>query len=510
MSRPSAGATRDDSDLGASEPRRPAALAQLVRMGHLGELHLDRAELIPLGAHQPGHGTVELARGDADASLPGSRGQPARLEAADEWMSRPHARLTVEPGGAGGGGERWLQDAGSKNGVILLEPAAALPGGGLRPARVQRVERHRLRHGDLFVTGRTVWRYLAERLVEPEELVALSLRPFGPSRSVAPAYLQAVRVMGRAAPSPLSVLLTGPSGAGKEVAARELHARSGRQGKLVAVNCAALPEGMVEGQLFGHKKGAFTGATDSSPGLILSAHGGTLLLDEIGDMPLLAQAKLLRVLEDREVLAVGETTPRRVDVRVVAATHADLGARVQEGRFRGDLLARLAQVTVRLPSLDERREDLGTLLPVLLGRAGVRLSALAARALLLHAWPYQIRELASGLAAAALMAGGSGGAGGAGEPAVLLPEHLPEAIRQVLAPPSPASPAPAPAPAPANAPVPGNASAEPGVRPSKGQLEQLLRRHAGNVTAAASELGKGKMQIYRWLRHYGLHPDQYR
>jgi DNA-binding NtrC family response regulator len=498
------GATRDDSDLGEVAPGRRAAEGALVRIGHLGELHRDRALLVLLPSAAPRQ-TIELLRGDTDSVASGAAGWPERLEVADEWMSRPHARLIPA-----GGGELWLEDAGSRNGVMLLVPSDT-GGSPARAARAGRITRHRLRHGDLFVTGRTAWRYCGERIEDPAELVALSARPFGPSRSVAPAYLRAVRLLARAATSTLSVLVTGPSGAGKEVAARELHARSGRSGKLVAVNCAALPEGMVEGQLFGHRKGAFTGATEGSPGLILSAHGGTLLLDEIGDMPLAAQAKLLRVLEEREVLALGDVTPRKVDVRVIAATHADLRVRVQEGRFRGDLLARLAQVTVRLPALHERREDLGTLLPVLLGPLGAHPTVEAARALLLHGWPYQIRELASSLASAALLAGAS-----AAGPAAIRLEHLPEMIREaghpeaIPAAPDEARPEGSGDAGGAARTARSDAAAAAARRPSRAELEELLRRHHGNVTAAAQEVGKGKMQIYRWLRHHGLDPDRFR
>ncbi|QDE69252.1 sigma-54-dependent transcriptional regulator [Myxococcus xanthus] len=206
----------------------------------------------------------------------------------------------------------------------------------------------------------------------------------------------------RVAYAQAAVLLRGPSGTGKELVARALHFQGPRaSGPFVAVNCTALPHDLLESELFGHLKGAFTGATHARRGLFVEADGGTLFLDEIGDMPLELQARLLRVLEDGEVRAVGADGSRTVDVRIVAATHQDLDARVREGRFRADLFYRLNVVTLLLPPLAERREDIPLLVEHFTARARARnprsrmqsLSPEAVAALATLPWPGNVREL---------------------------------------------------------------------------------------------------------------------
>ncbi len=228
---------------------------------------------------------------------------------------------------------------------------------------------------------------------------------FSPAGFVArsAAMREALDVVERIAGTDVPVLLTGETGTGKGLVARTLHALSPRAGgPFVTVNCAALPEALLESELFGHVKGAFTGATQDRPGLFAEADRGTLLLDEIGEMPLALQSKLLHVLESGTVRAVGASRERRVDVRIVAATHRDLRRRVRDGTFREDLLYRLDVVPVHLPPLRERQEDIPLLVDQFLASARARYPATAVErfspealgSLIEHGWPGNVRELA--------------------------------------------------------------------------------------------------------------------
>jgi DNA-binding NtrC family response regulator len=264
------------------------------------------------------------------------------------------------------------------------------------------------------------------------------------------------------------------------VLARAIHGLSGRLGTLVAVNCGGIPANLVEGELFGHKKGAFSGADQDRPGLIRSSDGGTLFLDEIGDLPLAAQAALLRVLQESEVLPVGGHRPHSLDLRVLAATHRDLGRLVQEGKFRHDLLARLDGVTLELPPLRDRREDLPVLMSSLLHklapeRPDLRFTPAAAHALLSYRWPLNIRELEQALAGALALSGA--------KPIDLA--HLPATVagRAAEEPPRELSPDEA---------------------RHRDELVALLREHGGNMAAVGRVLGKGRTQIVRWVTRYGI------
>jgi two-component system response regulator AtoC len=215
-----------------------------------------------------------------------------------------------------------------------------------------------------------------------------------------PALAAVLDMVARAAPTDATVLLSGESGTGKEVVARLLHAFSNRGARpFVAVNCGALPEGLVESELFGHSRGAFTGASDARPGRFVEADGGTLFLDEIGELPLAAQVKMLRVLQDRIVTPVGDTRTRTVSTRVVAATNQDLEARVQQGLFRADLYYRLNVVPLKLPALRERPIDIPLLVHHFLGASNRRLgrqvvaSDAAMACFSLYSWPGNVREL---------------------------------------------------------------------------------------------------------------------
>ncbi len=226
-----------------------------------------------------------------------------------------------------------------------------------------------------------------------------------------PAIRAALSDLALVAPTAAAVLLHGESGSGKELFARELHRASGRLGDFVAVNCAAIPEAILESMLFGHRRGAFTGADRASPGLIAAADRGTLFLDEIAELPAAAQGKLLRVLQQRAVLAVGETRERPVDVRVVTASHRGLADEVEAGRFRADLYYRLARFEIDIPPLRERGDDVVLVARHILRRGldGLPPCSLrpSAEPLLLgHDWPGNVRELENVLFRAALRAGG--------------------------------------------------------------------------------------------------------
>jgi DNA-binding NtrC family response regulator len=270
-----------------------------------------------------------------------------------------------------------------------FQPAEALL--TLRKAR----ERERLRRANQLLQ-RDVQRAVGER-----PIVAAST-----------AMIQVLELVERAAEFKATVLLQGESGTGKEVLARALHAQSPRRDEgFVAINCAAIPEALLESELFGHAKGAFTGADRSRRGLFAEADGGTLFLDEIGELPLPLQAKLLRVLQEEEVRAVGDTKPRRVDVRVIAATARELEAEVAAGRFREDLFYRLDVLRVKVPPLRERREDIPLLVDHFLGRSqesigkpvrGIDDDAL--ERLVAYDWPGNVRELENVLERAVILA----------------------------------------------------------------------------------------------------------
>ncbi|MEM9380299.1 MAG: sigma-54 dependent transcriptional regulator [Planctomycetota bacterium] len=229
-----------------------------------------------------------------------------------------------------------------------------------------------------------------------------------------PAMQEVYALIERVAPSDVPVLIQGETGTGKELVARALHENSARRDhRLLAENCAAVPENLLESELFGHKKGAFTGAVEDRPGHFVAADGGTVFLDEIGDMPLPMQAKLLRVLQDGEVRPVGSNATRRVDVRIVAATHRDLPTAVRDGAFREDLLFRLNVITIHLPPLREREGDVARiargLLPGIAEEVGrpATLSEEALGALKAWRWPGNVRELENELRRAVALSDGT-------------------------------------------------------------------------------------------------------
>lgn len=227
-----------------------------------------------------------------------------------------------------------------------------------------------------------------------------------------PEMLRICRMIEKVAASNATVMLLGESGTGKEVLAQGLHQASPRRaGRFVAINCAAIPENLLESELFGYEKGAFTGAAKTTPGRIEAAHKGTLMLDEIGDLPLSLQAKLLRFLQERAIERIGGRQEIAVDVRIVCATHQDLDALVKEGRFREDLYYRLAEIVVNIPPLRQRVGDAALLAHAFTrrfaqeeNRGSLSLSEDAVRAIEAHSWPGNVRELSSCIKRASIMA----------------------------------------------------------------------------------------------------------
>jgi two-component system response regulator AtoC len=305
------------------------------------------------------------------------------------------------------------------------------------------------------------------------------------------------RIMTKVAQVDATVLVTGESGTGKELVARAIHRRSSRaSGPFVAVNCSAIPQTLVESEFFGHEKGAFTDAHRSHPGKFEQAEGGTLFLDEVGDLSLEAQSKLLRVLQDRQILRIGAEVPKRVDVRVIAATNKDLDQEVEAGRFREDLYWRLNVVPIYLPPLRERREDLPPLIDHFLARFN-REMGLAVRAvceegrrlLLAYAWPGNVRELENTLCHAMILCEGD----------LLSAADLPERIHDgaLTAP-----------PVEADADLDQLTLAE-AVRRATERLEKRiilarLARFHGNRTITAESLGVSRKTLFNKVRQYSL------
>jgi two-component system response regulator AtoC len=317
---------------------------------------------------------------------------------------------------------------------------------------------------------------------------------YGPSNLVASseAMQEVFRQIRKVAPQKTTVLVEGESGTGKELVARSLHDQSPRAAlPFVAVNCGAIPSELIESELFGHVKGAFTDASRAKKGLVEEADGGTLFLDEIGELPLPMQVKLLRVLQDEEVRPLGDVRARKVDVRVIAATGRDLRRAVAAGEFREDLLYRLDVVRVRLPPLRERAGDVAALVAHFLARYarlrpeldGMRLSSEAHDALLAHRWPGNVRELEHALERAVVLADGP----------VIREEDLPETVR-----------APPPR-APALEAAGGTLSIKRGTRAIEEQLiRAALERTGGNRTRAALLLEISYRALLYKIKDYGI------
>lgn len=392
-------------------------------------------------------------------------------------ISRQHARVRV-----GLGGVLCLEDLGSRNGTRLNGQRSEVP--------LPLVPQTLVRLGDVHL----VVDEPSERRFEDDPVLPGTSAQMGRARAE----------LERAAPDNAPVLIIGETGTGKERLAHELHRLSGRSGAYVTLNCAELSPQLIESQLFGYERGAFTGAAHSKAGLFSAADGGTLFLDEIGELPLDLQPKLLRVLQEGELRRVGSVNTERVDVRVVAATNRDLPVLVEADGFRRDLYARLSFYELRLPPLCERRQDLLPWLDLLWsahtrerGTPALVLAPDAVERVLLHRWSDNLRGLDR------LVHRLAGLTRGAPVGLRVLAECMPE-----LGP----KPSTEPPPADGSDPPPRGSGSEqaraaPQPAPEREELLAVYQACGRSVRATAKHFGKERRQVYRWLERYGIARD---
>jgi DNA-binding NtrC family response regulator len=407
------------------------------------------------------------------------------LQVPDLRLSTTHARIRRE-------GARYVfEDARSKNGSLV---------------NGRDCDQVSLQDGDLIECGRTFFRFrigaVAPESDSPDmDSSQLPATDVGVS-TLMPSLAAQFRELTQIARSQRPLLIIGPTGTGKELIARAVHSLSTRTGAFAAVNCGALSENLVQAELFGARKGAFTGAAEDRLGLVRASDRGTLFLDEIGDLPSRSQPAFLRVLQEREVLAVGSTRPIQVDLRVVAATHRNLDELVSNGEFRADLLARLSGHTIRLPSLSHRIDELGFLIATILDRHAdpehkqPTISVEAMRALLRHPWPLNIRELEHCICSAITLS-----------PKRIEIEHLPPALRSENKGMARPTSLPAP-PALAAAVLRRTRPLAPEELTRREELVALLKRHGGNISEVARQMNKERVQIRRWIKLYGIVEDE--
>ncbi|WP_437992427.1 sigma 54-interacting transcriptional regulator [Sorangium sp. So ce145] len=424
----------------------------------------------------------------------------------DSSVSRRHAIIHLGPPIA-------IEDLGSANGTRLRRERSAGPTTKLLELQPEQGKTMELSVGDAVNLGSTLI------VILPREGAASATPGQGQGQPIVldPAMERLYALAERVAGAPITVLLLGETGAGKEVLAEHIHRRSPRaQGPFVRLNCAALSESLLESELFGHERGAFTSAVQAKPGLLETAEKGTVLLDEVGELPPSIQVKLLRVLEERKVMRVGGLSPRPIDVRFVSATNRDLAAEVKRGAFREDLFFRLNGIALTIPPLRARIAEIAPLARALadrtagaLGRPAPAFAPETLAALEAHRWPGNIRELRNVIERAVVLSGGD----------TLLPEHLLLDAAAAL-PPAPAEARPAAAPAEArSAAGPAEAAAPAGtVPPAEGagglrsELDAFERRRivdaleqcAGNQTQAAALLGMPRRTFVARLSAYGI------
>ncbi len=411
----------------------------------------------------PLRGALTIGRGSATsgASDAGEGNVSALFE--DRLLSREHLRITHSARGY------EIEDLGSRNGTFLDGPKLDRP--------------TRLSDGALVLFGTHLGVF---RRVSDAELAALeqdAAAPFGPVPTFSPALASTYARLRKLARTDAELLLVGETGVGKEICARAIHRASGRTGRFVAVNCAALPATLVESELFGYLAGAHSTATSAKPGLVEAAEGGTLLLDEIGDMAPELQTKIFRFLQDRTFSPLGSTKFRRVNVRVIAATtRQTIGGGT--GALRGDLVARLGAEPIAIPPLRKRPEEILSLLAHFAGGTVREIEAAAVRAMCLYSWPLNVRELEKTVANALALTIG----------VRLRLEHLPSVIRGALQ---------------RGAPIEARRR-DPRPAPDSNELEQLLKQHDGNVASVARALDRKWNVVWRWVVKYKLRPEKFR
>jgi two-component system response regulator AtoC len=431
----------------------------------------------------PAEGPVSIGRAEENA---------VRIDEAS--VSRQHAVLHVGP-------ELVIEDLGGSNGTWIRERAPLTPTAATANMRQVARKKARIKVGEGVLLGAVS--FVVRHAVDPE----LPELPEPSSQSSAevvtdPAMRALYAQAALAAKSNISVLLLGETGVGKEVLARAIHARSGRAaGPFLGINCAAIAESILESELFGFEKGAFTGALQARAGLFESAEGGTVFLDELGELPLSTQAKLLRVLEERAVMRLGSNRLRPIDVRFLGATNRDLEAEAEAGRFRLDLFYRLNGISLLIPPLRERPADLDPLIRrfVLAScreveRSPVLAVSTPARELLhAYAWPGNVRELRNVIQRAVVLCPED----------TILPAHLPHALtKPALVATAPSSPPPRPPTVDFEL---GKQRAEQELKSvERDRVVDALKRAAGNQTEAARLLGVSRRTLVSRLGQFGL------
>jgi transcriptional regulator with AAA-type ATPase domain len=440
------------------EADRPLARGARYSLGHIDEVVI-------------GRGSTRHARFEPQGGV-----RRLHLQLPGRYLSSLHGRFQRL-------GSDWVyEDAHSTNGSCV---------------NGERVTCKQLRPGDVVELGHKLF------ILSPAEPTPAGAAPDldGETLMSHPGMATLIPTLGQTfvglrkiAASALPVVFLGETGTGKELLSAALHQLSQRQGPLVAVNCGALTASLAESQLFGHTRGAFSGAIRDEPGFLRSADGGSLLLDEIGDLPEPMQPILLRALQDLRVMPVGSTQAQAIDVRFIAATHKDIPNLVTTGKFRRDLWARLNGFTLRLPALRERKQDLGLLIGDILARHSVgsklTIAPDAARALLAHDWPANVRELEQCLVRSCAL----------GDEDVIRRADLPPDLGAKVPPSDSDS---------VSSTVPHSAWPQADIE-LRNLVLQRLELHNGNVSEVARSFGKARVQIQRWMKRFGVDARQFR